>query len=470
MLNILKKKSFPLLLAFLVLTSTGVLIWYAYNHFLNADEREHLYASYLIMHHQLPYRDFFEHHHPLLWYLLAPFLPFFDNTPNVWYILRTIALAIVLGLAFFIYKLSFLTLKNKTHALISAITFLSFDFISATSAEFRPDSLMLLFFMMGLYAFLNYLSSFKSQKLHFAAMFFFLSFMTLQKIIFLLAAVLIAAVFVLRKNKAALNTLFQALFLPLMLFLFYIIYLYQTSSLKDYFELNWLLNARAPLKFDLISKDHWILPAISAALAAFLLAKEKNLPVKIISFLYLVAFGTTIPYAPSPQYILPLYPFLALIFSYTIFKKYPKYKPLFLLGLTLCQINALCKIPQYNMLKLSSFVDLSRIILSSSEPSDLILNSSLYSGGLRRSAWGYYWFGLEHIAKIDHILFNRHELPDLNKIIQTRRPKIIVNQSLTNCLNDKNQITLNCPVEQTIEPHPVLEGYLKSEFIYLRID
>ena len=36
------------------------------------DELEHLHATWCVAQGQLPYRDFFEHHTPLLYYLLAP--------------------------------------------------------------------------------------------------------------------------------------------------------------------------------------------------------------------------------------------------------------------------------------------------------------------------------------------------------------------------------------------------------------
>ncbi|HWQ27408.1 MAG TPA: hypothetical protein VNN12_00100, partial [Dehalococcoidia bacterium] len=38
----------------------------------NPDELEHVHASWCIAKGMVPYRDFFEHHTPWLWYLLAP--------------------------------------------------------------------------------------------------------------------------------------------------------------------------------------------------------------------------------------------------------------------------------------------------------------------------------------------------------------------------------------------------------------
>jgi len=38
----------------------------------NPDEFEHVHVSWCIANGMVPYRDFFEHHTPWLWYLLAP--------------------------------------------------------------------------------------------------------------------------------------------------------------------------------------------------------------------------------------------------------------------------------------------------------------------------------------------------------------------------------------------------------------
>ena len=42
--------------------------------FLNDDEVEHVHSAWHVLNGALPYVDFFEHHHPLLWYVLAPVL------------------------------------------------------------------------------------------------------------------------------------------------------------------------------------------------------------------------------------------------------------------------------------------------------------------------------------------------------------------------------------------------------------
>src|SRR5512145_710173 len=59
-----------MLLAIAAVAQAGLAWSYRYQ----ADEWQHLKAAWSIAHGSLPYRDFFEHHTPGLWYLMAPWL------------------------------------------------------------------------------------------------------------------------------------------------------------------------------------------------------------------------------------------------------------------------------------------------------------------------------------------------------------------------------------------------------------
>ena len=52
----------------------------AFSYKITVDEWEHMQASWMIGQGMVPFRDFFEHHHPLMWYLTAPFLM---NSPSL---------------------------------------------------------------------------------------------------------------------------------------------------------------------------------------------------------------------------------------------------------------------------------------------------------------------------------------------------------------------------------------------------
>ena len=56
--------------------------------FLDGDELEHVHSAWYVLNGALPYVDFFEHHHPLLWYLLAPALALTGESANAVVVLR----------------------------------------------------------------------------------------------------------------------------------------------------------------------------------------------------------------------------------------------------------------------------------------------------------------------------------------------------------------------------------------------
>ena len=64
------------------------LILATFNKGIYMDEKEHLYSTIQILNGQIPYRDFFQHHHPLLWYAFAPIAYFFQETANIIYVAR----------------------------------------------------------------------------------------------------------------------------------------------------------------------------------------------------------------------------------------------------------------------------------------------------------------------------------------------------------------------------------------------
>jgi len=70
------------------------------NKTLNADESQHLHAAWLVATGAVPFADFWEHHMPLLYYLLAPLTRWFAESPAVYLAGRTVmALAAVTALA-----------------------------------------------------------------------------------------------------------------------------------------------------------------------------------------------------------------------------------------------------------------------------------------------------------------------------------------------------------------------------------
>ena len=55
------------------------------------DDVEHLHSSWLVLQGKVPYRDFFQHHNPLMWYIFAPLMEVFSYEIIVFDVVRIIS-------------------------------------------------------------------------------------------------------------------------------------------------------------------------------------------------------------------------------------------------------------------------------------------------------------------------------------------------------------------------------------------
>ena len=76
MINKILKK-----IPYIILCITAIVSLYIYglNVKPNGDNIEHMHTSWLIWQKNIPYKDFFQHHNPLIWYMFAPIVAFLIN-------------------------------------------------------------------------------------------------------------------------------------------------------------------------------------------------------------------------------------------------------------------------------------------------------------------------------------------------------------------------------------------------------
>lgn len=73
--NLYQRKSFnKFIFLVLFLDALGLIMTFIYASTAIADEFEHIRVGWFVSQGDVPYRDFFEHHHPLIWYLFAPLI------------------------------------------------------------------------------------------------------------------------------------------------------------------------------------------------------------------------------------------------------------------------------------------------------------------------------------------------------------------------------------------------------------
>ncbi len=76
---------------FLALLGLAAVLWLGtiVNKMLDEDESQHLHAAWLVAQGKVPFADFWEHHTPGLYYLLAPLTQAFPDSPAVYFVGRT---------------------------------------------------------------------------------------------------------------------------------------------------------------------------------------------------------------------------------------------------------------------------------------------------------------------------------------------------------------------------------------------
>lgn len=165
----------------------------------NGDEFEHVHASWLILQGETPFRDFFEHHHPLLWYFLLPIVKLWPEGFGVMFAARALMFLFFAGCAWLLVRIG-TRLFGPLTGLWSGAIWVSFATVQPSGYEVRPDIVMVFFLLL---AFRLALEG-RSRPSFLAGLSLSLAFLTLQKaVLFVPALLLIPLLEVCGRRKGA---------------------------------------------------------------------------------------------------------------------------------------------------------------------------------------------------------------------------------------------------------------------------
>ena len=222
----------------------------------NGDNVEHLHTSWMVWMGYFPYRDFFQHHNPLTWYLSAPLVAYLIDNINIFAIFNVISMLGLYAIAYYHGKIFLLYEKNKTAALFLAASIVS-AYSLLWSTDYRPDTFMFIFFYMGLFYLLLYIKEPKCRALAISFLSFFISFMFTQKVLMHMVIPGIAVIYWLYCGKMKIMDFIKASVVPLALLLGFIGYLYYNDALKVYWLSNFEFNTHIP---EIFEENRIILP------------------------------------------------------------------------------------------------------------------------------------------------------------------------------------------------------------------
>ena len=119
-------------------------LWLAFHRTLNVDEFEHAHATWAVANGLVPYRDFFEHHTPWLYFAVAPLVARFAPEADaraataLWLTLRVAMWLLLVATVALVAELGRLW-RDGTTGLLAAFLFASSIQVLDTLLEFRPD-------------------------------------------------------------------------------------------------------------------------------------------------------------------------------------------------------------------------------------------------------------------------------------------------------------------------------------------
>lgn len=421
-----------LLKIFILIASVIIVYAGVFSGFQIVDEFEHLHASWLVSIGKMPYRDFLEHHNPLLWFLCAPIVSAFYDNAIIFYVMRIISAGASVLIGWYLYKMALFWGDKKSGWLAVAlyfgniITFYNFY-------QFRPDNFMNLCFIAGMYYWFVALKTNALKPLTISFLFFTFSFLFLQKISLLLAVVevLLLGLAVLKKMKIKAMSI-AAIPSLLVLFLF-LAFFYAKDTLPIYLDINYRFNHAMLYYYERGAfwyKNFCFSIYGLAFVTALLFFKKENIYFKLTAIIFCAEFLMRgFYFAPYTHYYSLVTILEALVLSVYATKIMPKYK---LLGAVVLILMFLYLGLQYNRLEKSipkhnsyDHYQLVKWAHENSKPDEALMNGYDMIFNIYRPDVGYYWFQLDTLVPIIEREYDISNKVDVNKQIIKYRPKFV---------------------------------------------
>ena len=405
---------------------------FIYSGFQIVDEFEHLHASWLVSEGKLPYRDFFEHHHPLLWYISAPLVSVFYDDVSIFYVMRLISAGVSAVTLFFMYRIALFFTDKKGGLLMVAIALCNIITIY-NFYQFRPDGWMNLFFIIGVYHLFCYIKKPLIKNIIISFCCFSLSLLFLQKIGLMLGVIEGVLIWLILKKQIKLKQAIIAAIPAVLIVGIFLLSFVKNGTILEYFALNFRFNQALVYYFErgafwrpnLIFRIYGL-----GVLFSIYFFRKENIYFKIIAILYIAEFLMRgFYFAPHPNYYTLLIILFALVISVSSKEIMPKYKGIsiaVIMGLFLmlgvCFNNLVETSEKHNAFR---HYELAKFVHENSNDNDVIMNGYDKNFNIYRNDASYYWFGLDMLIPVMEQEFGVKNLIDINQVIITQKPKFV---------------------------------------------
>ena len=214
-----------------------------YQMYPEGDIIEHIHVAYLTAIGEVPYRDFFEHHNPLLWYMFGWLVLLMEGNIEVIGIVSYITFLFFLVGCWFLYKIvvEFLSNKSKPSGLLSVILVLC-PSIFLYYLYFKPDNYMFVSLTIGIYYLFCYIRDKKRKDIVISFFSFWVSFLFIQKALLYYPVIGVIVLYLLYKKELGLKDFCLASSIPVLGTLVCALVLYKMNMLELYWKSCFVFN------------------------------------------------------------------------------------------------------------------------------------------------------------------------------------------------------------------------------------
>ncbi len=294
---------------------------FTFAHTMNIDEREALQTIWKMHNGLVPYVDFFQHHHPLLWIQSLPVMALLGPSATLFFALRLVQFLFVAGIAIATYKTARLITASAETGIVAVLLLLTFFFFVSDGIEIRPDVEQTFFCVWSFYFFVKHLFSSDDHWMAASGASAAVAFIYLQKALFFLFPLGLVMVYLLSTRRIRWRRLIHfclAFSVPCLVFIgAYVL----SGQAEEYLVFNWVLNAVKESRTAVFQHYAYLLvwnPHLwlgTVLYLAFWIVRRGTIPFAIhISFfvgIVIFVIAAASPRAWS-QYYMVAFPFLAI--------------------------------------------------------------------------------------------------------------------------------------------------------------
>lgn len=426
---------------FLLLVIGGFILFFFLNSLYRAfdpDEFETIHSAWKILNGEIIYIDFFQHHHPFFYCTIVPLLKIFgENTQSILFI-RVIIFIFFILILVITYHIAAELFDSKRIGLISVTFLCSIIMFFNKVIEIRPDVLQVLFGLLAIYFLIVEFKRGSTKYTVLSSLSLGVSFLFLQKAIFLMMGILVLQLFRLYKGKSTFKNIFIYWFSFALSLIPYSYYLLRSGFMTDYILWNWIINMRftdsfSPLFYLLrsfkINCIVWVFFAGGLIFSRGYISREFC---RLSLILLLSVFFVKAPYQ---QYYMMFFPLMAIVAGYGVVNIIKSNKAVIYIMII---ASALPIIYSRNFIEWKNTKQLDKVqyVLSNTTKDDYVYDGKPKFNVFRKDI-DFFWYsvGPETGGLATYKLLYPYEY-NVYELINKFKPKIISNYYIDNMNNE----------------------------------